>query len=280
MNADVRPLLALHIDDLGASLGANVALVETIAAGSVMSGSIITAGSWLPDLLERTSGLDVDLGVHLALNSESAAFRWRPLTTQSAAAGLVDADGYMWADVGSLRAHADPAAVRDELHAQIDVALAAGVDVSHLDHHMGAALAPEFVEVTVDVAIDRSIPMLFPHDIAGYVAGVDWFDADLGPLIEQGERLRSAGLAFADRFIIPLRHLGEPVRPVLEAMATTARPGYNYVSLHCAAGLDIAAIHPEDAAWRIGEHALLSDPDFVEWLRSQPVTLVDVRSHV
>ena len=272
--------LALHIDDLAASLGANVALEETHRAGSVLSGSVIVNGAWLPDLVDRAADLDVDLGVHLTLNAESAAFRWRPLSTGSRTSGLIDPDGFMWPDVPSLRMHADPEAVRDELTAQIAAADEAGLVVSHLDHHRGAALAPEFVEATVDVAIAHELPTLFPADIAGYVAGVDWYDAELGPLQEQRERLVAAGLAFADRFVIPLRSLGEPVRPVLEAVVTDAMPGLDFVSLHCATDIDITAIHPGDGAWRIEEYRLLSDPEFVAWIRSSGVDLVDVRSAV
>ncbi len=272
--------LALHIDDLGASLGANLAMDEALSLGLVRSGSVIVNGAWFPDLVDRVDASGYDIGVHLALNSESAAFRWRPLVGGSSASGLVDRHGYMWADVPALRRHADPEAVRDELHMQIDTAFGAGVPVSHVDHHMGAALAPEFVEVTADVVIDHGLPVLFPADIAGYVAGVDWSDSELGALREQRERLVDAGLAFADSFLIPLRHLGEPVRAVLEAMFTGAPSGLNYVSLHCAAGVDIEAIHPDDAAWRIEEHRLLTDPEFVAWLHEQEVDLVDVRSQV
>lgn len=275
-----RPALAFHIDDLAGSLAANLAMESTFATGAVLSGSVIANGAWLPDLVDRASRIDIDLGVHLALNSESAAFRWRPMTTNSVASGLLDADGFMWGDVPALRASADVGAVREELAAQIDAAQSAGLEISHLDHHMGAALAPEFVEVTADVAIAYDIPVLFPADIESYVAGVDWYDRDLGVLLEQRERLVGAGLAFADRFLIPLRYLGEPVRDVLEMMITKASPGLNYVSLHCAAGTDIEAIHPGDGAWRIEEHRLFADPGFVAWLKEQDVDLVDVRSRV
>lgn len=278
MTTDERRRLVLHIDDLAGSLGANVALEATRAAGGVLSGSVIVNGPWLPDLVARVADLDVDLGVHLTLNSESAAFRWRPLSTNSRTSGLIDPDGFMWADVPTLRRHADPGAVGDEFRAQIASAAEIGLVISHLDHHMGAALAPEFVETTVDVAIEQRIPTLFPADVDGYVAGVDWFDTDLGALREQRGRLVEAGLAFGDRFVIPLRHLGELVRPVIEEVAEGALPGLTYVSLHCATGIDMEAIHPHDAAWRVEEYELLADPSFVAWMRSTDAELVDVRS--
>ena len=80
-----------------------------------------------------TADPSLDLGVHLTLNSEkrplSLAAAHRPPST----AGLTDEAGYFWADVPSLRRNAVPEAVEAELRAQIDAALAAGIDVTHLD---------------------------------------------------------------------------------------------------------------------------------------------------
>ena len=72
-------------------------------------------------------------------------YRWRPLTRPSAAAGLTDRDGFLHPDVATVRARAAPEAVEAELRAQVEAALAAGIDVTHLDDHMGTVLAPEFV---------------------------------------------------------------------------------------------------------------------------------------
>ena len=40
----------------------------------------------------------------------------------------------------------------------IDRALDAGIDVTHLDHHMGAALAPNSVDATVRIAMEYLCP--------------------------------------------------------------------------------------------------------------------------
>ena len=80
----------------------------------------------------------LDVGVHLTLTSEKRPYRWRPLTTLSRSAGLTDELGFFWPDVASVRRNAVPEALEIELRAQIDTALAVGVDVTHLDAHMGA----------------------------------------------------------------------------------------------------------------------------------------------
>ena len=78
----------------------------------------------------------------------------------------------------SVRRHADPAAVEVELRAQVEAALAAGIDVTHLDAHMGAALAPEFCDIYLRLGVDYRLPILLTGTLAGYgpsnhLAGVD-----------------------------------------------------------------------------------------------------------
>jgi predicted glycoside hydrolase/deacetylase ChbG (UPF0249 family) len=55
-------------------------------------------------------------------------------------------------------AHAKPEEVRRELRAQIERALAAGIDVTHLDSHMGTVFARPFIEIYVELAREFRLP--------------------------------------------------------------------------------------------------------------------------
>ena len=66
----------------------------------------------------------------------------------------------MWPDVPALRRHAHKGAVEAECRAQIEAALAAGLDVTHLDTHMGAAAAPEFVDLYLRLGREFRLPVL------------------------------------------------------------------------------------------------------------------------
>ena len=57
-----------------------------------------------------------------------------------------------------VRARAAPEAGEAELRSQVDAALAAGIDVTHLDDHMGTALAPKFVAAYLRMAADYHLP--------------------------------------------------------------------------------------------------------------------------
>ncbi len=266
--------LIAHVDDVAGAHGANLAMLELGRIGAVTSGSVMVPGPWFPELAGHPAVADLDLGIHLTLTSESAAFRWRPLSTRDPASGLVDPAGYLWPTVPQLRSHALPGAVEAELRAQLDTALAAGIDVTHLDCHMGAALAPEFVAATVEIAGDYRLPLMFPRDVPGYLAVLKMGEVDATAL----ERARDDAICIGDHFMMPLIHQGEADHvAVLKAMLGDLPDGVVYLSLHCAAPGDVEQIHPRDAAWRLGEYAAFSDPEFLSWLRSRPFTLSGMR---
>jgi len=272
------PVLIPHLDDVGCAHGANQAMFSLARSGTVTCGSVMVPCSWFPELATHPDVGMLDLGVHLTLTSESTAYRWRPLSPTGPSSGLLDPDGYMWRTVPELRRHASPEAVGLELRAQIDVALAAGIDVTHLDHHMGAALAPEFVDSTVGIARDYGLPLLFPRRIETYVDVLNMGDLDLGMLEGARRVAEQAGLAVGDSFIMPLIHQGKvDHREILESVITGLGPGVNYLSLHCAAPGDVEAICPEDADWRLGEYAVFSDSAFAQWLDDQAVEIQAMR---
>jgi len=51
--------------------------------------------------------------------------------------GLVDSLGYLRRGIESIYKYATPAQAKIEARAQIEQALRAGIDVTHLDSHMG-----------------------------------------------------------------------------------------------------------------------------------------------
>lgn len=161
--------LVVHHDDIAANHGTNVAFVELFDQSICTSGSVMVPCPWFSEIAAiARQRPDLDLGVHLTLTAEFAPYRWRPLTGV-ADNGLTDADGYMWRDVPSAR-HADPAAVEAEMRAQIDTALAAGIDVTHLDSHMGTIAMPEYLDIYIKLGADYRLPIFLVGDVVGFAA--------------------------------------------------------------------------------------------------------------
>lgn len=138
-----RRCVVIHEDDFGMTHGANTAFVELSALGTCSSGSVMVPCPWFPELAEiAAANPALDLSMHLTLTGEKKPYRWRPLTNPPRSAGLTDSVGFFWPDVPNVRCHALPEAVEAELRAQIDIAIAAGLDVTHLDAHMGTVMCP------------------------------------------------------------------------------------------------------------------------------------------
>ena len=125
---------------------------------------------WFREIADQPAA-DFDLGVHLTLTSEWPHYRWAPISTVSRASGLIDPDGYFWRTCLDLRAHVVPAAAEIEMRAQIERALQAGIDVTHLDTHMGAALVPELAEIYVRLGREYRLPRLLPRRFESYSCG-------------------------------------------------------------------------------------------------------------
>jgi chitin disaccharide deacetylase len=274
---DARVLIP-HIDDVGVCHGANRAFAELAGQGFVTTASVMVPCPWYPETVDLVREQpELDLGVHLTLTSESRACRWRPISTTSDKSGLLDHDGFMWPDVPSVRRHADRRAVDTELRAQIEAALAAGIDVTHLDTHMGVAAAPEFVETYLQLGREYRLPVLLPERIETYVSVLDMgpLDADLYPRLV--DEARAAGMPVIDVFAMGLamRHLGcdEAYRQMVEQAA----PGVTFVSLHCSTPGEVERLHPQDADWRIAEYQLFDDPDFSDWVAQQKLELIGFR---
>lgn len=119
----ISRFVVVHEDDVGVSHGANTAFLELTRLGLCTAGSVMVPCPWFPEIAAiARDNPELDLGVHLTLNSDMKPYRWRPLTGVSDK-GLTDPDGYFWAEVTDVRRNADPTAVERELRAQIDTAL-------------------------------------------------------------------------------------------------------------------------------------------------------------
>ena len=219
---------------------------------------------WFMEIAEmQAKHPDLDIGVHLTLNAEKSYYRWRPLTKATRASGLADNDGYCWKTVGELRRHAAREAVEAELRAQIDAAIAAGIDVTHIDSHMGALLCPEFVETYAKVALDYHLPALFTRTYADYDPRHNLGDlSDTGPLGRAVASAEAAGIVPADQVLeTPFARKGDP-KPAYDALMARIKPGLNFLALHFNAPGEIEAIEPGSAHIRTEEYALFQDPNF------------------
>jgi predicted glycoside hydrolase/deacetylase ChbG (UPF0249 family) len=132
--------------------------------GTITSGAVMVPCPWFPATAQMCrENPEIDMGVHATLNAEWEAYRWSPLSTRDPASGLLDSEGYFhqWQD--AVYQNAKPEAVDAEVNAQIERALAAGIDVTHVDSHMGTIMSPLFIQSYIQAAASRLLPSMLPR---------------------------------------------------------------------------------------------------------------------
>jgi predicted glycoside hydrolase/deacetylase ChbG (UPF0249 family) len=222
----------------------------------------------------------LDLGVHLTLNSEKRHYKWGPLTRPSTAAGLTDDLGYFWPDVATTRRKAEPDAVEAELRAQIDLAYRAGIDVTHLDAHMGAAMAPEFCAIYLRLGHEYKLPVLLTRTIAAYAPN-DNLEGVTEEAFRPGvEQAGSLGFTLFDAALQTTwgRAEATPAAPLYKALIEGIEPGkLTFFCLHFNAPGELDSIEPKAMHIRIQEYELFRDKGFRDWLEEQKLDIVGMR---
>ena len=261
------------------SHGSNVAFCELSRLGVVTAGSVMVPCPWFPEIASWSVADDaLDLGVHLTLCAEHRGYRWRPVSSATRASGMIDDDGYLWREVASVRQHAHPEAVEAEWRAQIDCALAAGIDVTHLDAHMGVALAPEFCNRYVRLGAEYGVPVLITSALSGYAVRsphlTDVSDDRFAPFVDYARKI---GLPLFDQVLETdfARAKGQPAdyRSVLAGIDAELA----FCAFHPAAPGDINVIEPHACHVRTEEYELFRSDEWREWLAAQPFALIGMR---
>ena len=165
--ADAR-LVIISCDDLGASHAANEGVLRSLRSGVATSASLMVPAPWAHDAASRLQSGD-DIGVHLTLNCEYEHYRFGPITQSPS---LLSGEGGFPRTLDDLWEHADPAEVLRECRAQIERALAWGVDVTHLAPHLSPImLRPEFFGIYLELAAEFELPIRLPSTISAEQAG-------------------------------------------------------------------------------------------------------------
>ncbi len=152
-----------HVDDAGMSHDSNMGARKAIEEGVATSLSIMMPCSWVPECVDWVKDRgQVDAGIHLTLTSEWKRYRWGPVAGRSVVPGLLDEQGYLWHEVAGVVQHASPEEFEAEVRAQVDRAIAMGVQPTHLDSHMGTCFQPQFIQRYVELGMEKGIPV---HDV-------------------------------------------------------------------------------------------------------------------
>jgi chitin disaccharide deacetylase len=186
-------VLVINSDDVGMCHAANQAVIEAMERGLLTSGTIMVPCPWFNEIAAYARAHpERSFGVHLCHTAEWKHYRWGPVAPREQVPGLVDPEGCLWPSVEEVYAHSTPDEAFVEARAQIRKALAAGIDVTHLDSHMGTLqYDARYMESYLKLAVEFDLPVRMASQ------------ATLERFGQPGLRARFAaqGILFPDHFI-------------------------------------------------------------------------------
>lgn len=279
--AEDNRAVIFHADDVGMCQASLAAYADLVDFGLLSSAATMTPCPWFPATAafcrERAGGA-VDMGVHTTLTSEWDGYRWSPLSTRDQTGGLIDAEGYFHRSTETVQEQGEPDAVRREIEAQVERALAAGIDVTHIDSHMGAVFHPRFLASYIEIAWKHRIPpLLVRKDEAGLrEMGVD---AELAAFFaDQLQALEAQGLPMVDDLHgMPLEEPDERLEQVKEAL-DALDAGITHFIIHPAQDSpELRAIAP-DWAGRVADYRAFSSEALRAYIRQSGIHVIGYRA--
>jgi hypothetical protein len=264
-------LLIVNADDAGMCHSANLAVMEAFEKGLLRSATVMVPCPWFPEIAAYAqANPDKGFGVHLCHTSEWKKYRWGPVASRSEVPGLLDAQGYLWPGIEEVYAHAKPAEALVEGRAQIRKALAAGIDVTHLDSHMGTLqLHPEYVKVYLQLALEFNLPVRMASQ------------STLEGFGHPGLRREFAdkGIVFPDYFIYEeLKEESKDVKSFWTRIVKNLKPGITELYIHPALATDELKAITGSWPTRSQEFELFArDPEFKQLVSDENIILLGFR---
>ena len=258
-DADTR-LVIISCDDLGACHGATEGVYGAIRRGVATCASIMMPAPWARYAADSYAGEDI--GVHLTLNAENPSYRWGPLTH---APSLLSGEGGFPRTVDDLWEHADSVEVLRECRAQIERAIAWGIDVTHLAPHLTSiTLRPEFFDVYLELAVEFALPIRLPSTISADAAGFPF-----------RQLAAEEGVVFPDHFDHDWR-AGSRER-VLNALENLA-PGVTEIHIQPAIDTpEVRALGKDAQGWIDDYIFATQDQDLVTHIKNSGAVLIGYR---
>jgi predicted glycoside hydrolase/deacetylase ChbG (UPF0249 family) len=260
-------LLIIHADDLAVAHSVDAASFDALSRNAVSSASVMVPCPWLNEVASYAKDHpNADLGLHLTLTSEWKIFRWGPVESKNKVTSLLDPSGYLWPETAQAAGSLKPEEAEREIRAQIERAIALGIQPTHLDSHMGVLFSrPELFAVYVKVAHEYNLPF-FSVRIPGVsnqlLALLSDKDVVLDSFVMANPTVRPG--EWKDFYINAIRNL----KPGLTEMIVHL--GHDDAELQ-AVTLD----HPDyGSAWRQRDYDFVTSPEFRKALEENYVVLV------
>jgi predicted glycoside hydrolase/deacetylase ChbG (UPF0249 family) len=284
--ADDDRVVIIHADDIGMCQATLPAFSDLVDFGLISSSALMVPCPWFPQVAttcRQYSPDEVDIGVHLTITCEYDNYRWSPISTRDPASGLIDEQGYFHLDSEGVQEHGVTDAIQRESEAQIARALAAGIDITHIDTHMGAVIHPKFLSGYTQLALKHRLPlMMLRLDEAGWMQlgqamdmGTDGETAALGARLVR--ELEAQGVPLIDHIVMmPLDQPNDRVEQA-KKMFDALPSGLTHFIIHPAYDTpELRAITP-DWQSRVADYQAFTSKELRDHVQSSGVQVIGYR---
>lgn len=271
-------LVVIHADDIGMCHASVQAFKDLWAFGTITSGAVMVPCPWFPATAQMCrENPEMDMGVHATLNAEWENYRWGPISGGEAGAGLRDEAGYFHQWHQAVYDNAKPEEVEKEVNAQIERALKAGIDVTHVDSHMGTIMSPLFIQSYVQAASSRLLPNMLPRLNAMGIEMMGVSEQDRIAYAPVMEMLEGIGVPMVDGILaMPLEH-GDDHIGVAKKLFGELPIGITHFIIHPSVDTpELRAIAPDWHARIANYNAFMSD-ELKKSFESEDIKLIGYR---
>jgi len=276
--SDTDKVVIIHADDIGMCQASIQAFKDLWEVGTITSGAVMVPCPWFPATAQICrENPEMDMGVHATLNAEWESYRWGPVSTRDQLSGLMDAEGYFHQWQAAVYQNAKPEAVAVEVNMQIERAMAAGIDLTHVDSHMGTIMNPLFIQSYIQSAAGRLLPNMLPR-VSATGAEMMGISADellaYTPIMQQ---LESQGIPMLDGlFTMPLEHADDHIG-VAKKILSELPVGISHFILHPSTDMpELRAICPDWQARVANYNAFMSD-ELKGFIKNSDIRLIGYR---
>ena len=238
---DAKREVIFNADDFGLCSSINAGVIESHEKGVVSSASIIATGEAFEEAARYAAGnKTLDMGLHLALCDGT------PVCDPREVPSLVEKDGKFYSNYAAfIKSYFGGkicmAEVEKEFRAQLAKALAAGLEISHLDSHQHLHALPAILQIVIRLAKENNIPAIrYPDErdveiVTALLEGRATRSLQrmgLSMVCRSGKRmLNGSGLASTDHFFGVMEAGRWNVKSLQNTIAAL-RPGVTEICCH------------------------------------------------
>jgi predicted glycoside hydrolase/deacetylase ChbG (UPF0249 family) len=150
----------------------NMATIKAMEEGVVNSTAVMVPCPWFPEAAAYAKeNPKADVGIHLTLTNEWGKYRWGSVLPKGEVSSLLTCEGYLHGESPDVSKNVKAEEVEKELRAQIERAIAFGINPTHLDSHMGSLFwdRADLFEVYLKLGREYKLPILLNEKFFGYM---------------------------------------------------------------------------------------------------------------